>query len=114
MLERGNVNLKPSNQQNTNVPVKSLQTLISEEVELFKRRHPTSYSSYQRACKTIPLGVASSFQSYDPFPIYFRSGQGSRLVDVDGNEYLDMCMAFGALISGHSHPILFNPQSETN
>ena len=52
----------------------------------------------------LPLGVPSSFQAYDPHPIVVRHASGSRMVDVDGNEYVDYDMGFGALFAGHMHP----------
>ncbi len=42
--------------------------------------------------------------SYEPYPVYMKSGRGSRIVDVDNNPYIDYLLAFGALINGHSHP----------
>jgi glutamate-1-semialdehyde 2,1-aminomutase len=58
------------------------------------------------------LGVlieASSSSSRGPitfgkYPIFMERGRGSRIFDVDGNEYIDWMMAFGALPLGHSHP----------
>jgi glutamate-1-semialdehyde 2,1-aminomutase len=58
------------------------------------------------------LGVlieASSSSSRGPanfgkYPIFMDRGQGSRIFDVDGNEYIDWMMAFGALPLGHAHP----------
>jgi glutamate-1-semialdehyde 2,1-aminomutase len=58
------------------------------------------------------LGVlieASSSSSRGPvnfgkYPIFMERGQGSRIYDVDGNEYIDWMMAFGALPLGHAHP----------
>ncbi|HEX3812842.1 MAG TPA: aspartate aminotransferase family protein [Mycobacteriales bacterium] len=41
-----------------------------------------------------------------PHPLYFERGAGSRLWDVDGNEYLDFVLGWGPLILGHSHPAL--------
>ena len=52
------------------------------------------------------LGVASSFQAYDPYPLFMTDARGSRIWDADGNEYIDFDMAFGVLAAGHSHPIL--------
>jgi glutamate-1-semialdehyde 2,1-aminomutase len=52
----------------------------------------------------MPLGVASSFQAGDPYPIYLRRGQGSHVWDVDGNEYLDYHSGFGVNVVGHAHP----------
>jgi glutamate-1-semialdehyde 2,1-aminomutase len=58
------------------------------------------------------LGVlieASSSSSRGPanfgmYPIFMERGRGSRIFDVDGNEYIDWMMAFGALPLGHAHP----------
>jgi len=84
----------------------NVRQLIVKETELFRTVHPSSWASYQRAKRSVESGVASSFQLYDPYPIYFRSGQGSHMTDVDGNDYVDLCCAFGSLMSGHAHPIL--------
>ena len=48
--------------------------------------------------------MPSSFQAYDPHPIVVRHAAGARMVDVDGNEYVDYDMGFGALFAGHMHP----------
>jgi glutamate-1-semialdehyde 2,1-aminomutase len=53
-----------------------------------------------------PFGVHSNYRYIDPYPIYFRSGSGSRIRDIDGNKYVDFNMAFGALVTGHAHPAL--------
>jgi glutamate-1-semialdehyde 2,1-aminomutase len=52
----------------------------------------------------LPAGVPSSFQAYDPHPIVVKHASGSHMVDVDGNEYVDYDMGFGALFAGHMHP----------
>ncbi len=54
----------------------------------------------------MPLGVASSFQTYDPYPLFMTDARGSRIWDADGNEYIDFDMAFGVLAAGHSHPLV--------
>ena len=54
----------------------------------------------------LPLGVTSNFQFFEPHPVVMAKGQGSRLWDVDGNEYLDYNMGYGSLLAGHSHPLL--------
>jgi glutamate-1-semialdehyde 2,1-aminomutase len=41
-----------------------------------------------------------------PLPLFFQAGSGSRMTDVDGNSYIDYCLAWGPLILGHSHPEL--------
>ncbi|MDQ3469747.1 MAG: aspartate aminotransferase family protein [Actinomycetota bacterium] len=58
----------------------------------------------ERARNSLPLGVPSSIQAYDPHPIVVRHAAGARMIDVDGNEYVDFDMGFGAMFSGHVHP----------
>jgi glutamate-1-semialdehyde 2,1-aminomutase len=59
---------------------------------------------YQRAVRSMPLGVASTFQANDPYPIYLERGLGSRVWDVDGREYRDFHSGFGVNVVGHAHP----------
>ena len=59
---------------------------------------------YERALKSLPLGVGSSFQAGDPYPIYVRGGKGAKVWDVDDNEYVDTHGGFGANLVGHAHP----------
>lgn len=59
----------------------------------------------ERAKKVIAGGVSSEFRKYGhPHAIFYTHGQGSRLYDVDGNEYLDFTLSQGPMIVGHSHP----------
>ncbi|HEY7525621.1 MAG TPA: aspartate aminotransferase family protein [Candidatus Limnocylindria bacterium] len=72
----------------------------------YRARTPRSAELHERAQQALPLGVASSFQAYDPYPLFMTDARGSRIWDVDGSEYIDFDMAFGVLAAGHSHPIL--------
>ena len=78
----------------------------SREEDEYRRRTPRSAELFDRARQSMPLGVASSFQAYDPYPLFMTDAHGSRITDADGNEYIDFDMAFGVLAAGHSHPIL--------
>jgi glutamate-1-semialdehyde 2,1-aminomutase len=80
--------------------------VAAREEEAYRRRSPKSAELFARARESLPLGVASSFQAYDPYPLFMTDGRGSRIWDADGNEYIDFDMAFGVLAAGHSHPIL--------
>ena len=51
-------------------------------------------------------GVASSYQLRDPWPIYLERGDGPKVWDVDGNEYLDFHNGFGSMVQGHAHPAI--------
>ncbi|HET7520866.1 MAG TPA: aspartate aminotransferase family protein [Candidatus Limnocylindria bacterium] len=72
----------------------------------YRERTPRSAELHERARRALPLGVASSFQTYDPYPLFMTDARGSRIWDADGNEYIDFDMAFGVLAAGHSHPVL--------
>jgi glutamate-1-semialdehyde 2,1-aminomutase len=69
----------------------------------------TSRSSelYHRALELIPGGVNSPVRAMRAIgrePIFIASGKGARIVDVDGNEYVDWVCSWGPLIAGHAHP----------
>src|SRR5579862_5531921 len=57
-----------------------------------------------RAKESLAGGVSSPFRASFPVPLYFADGCGSRLRDVDGNEYIDYALAWGPSILGHAHP----------
>jgi glutamate-1-semialdehyde 2,1-aminomutase len=78
----------------------------AREEESYRQRTRRSAELFARARQSLPLGVASSFQAYDPYPLFMTDARGSRIWDADGNEYIDFDMAFGVLAAGHSHPIL--------
>lgn len=59
---------------------------------------------FERAKKLIPGGVNSPVRAFQPYPFFTKWAAGSRLFDVDGKEYIDYCLGYGALILGHSHP----------
>jgi glutamate-1-semialdehyde 2,1-aminomutase len=59
----------------------------------------------ERAKKVLAGGVSSEFRKYSyPHALFYTHGKGSRIYDVDGNEYLDFTLSQGPLILGHSHP----------
>jgi glutamate-1-semialdehyde 2,1-aminomutase len=79
--------------------------LIAErESAALLERTPASGKLFDRAVSSMPLGVASTFQANDPYPIYLREGRGSRVWDVDGTEYVDFHGGFGTMAVGHAHP----------
>ena len=78
-----------------------IEELLKIERERFTQRAPQSGIENQRASQVTPLGVASSFQHWDPYPISITSAKGAWMKDVDGRDMLDMSMGFGALLVGH-------------
>jgi len=62
---------------------------------------------YERTLGVLIEGSSSSSRgpaNFGKYPIFMERGRGSRIYDVDGNEYIDWMMAFGALPLGHAHP----------
>ena len=71
---------------------------------------------HNRALKVIPGGVSSpvrAFSAVGGTPRYFVEGKGSRIFDVDGNEYVDMVGSWGPMIVGHAHPEVVRRVIET-
>jgi glutamate-1-semialdehyde 2,1-aminomutase len=78
--------------------------IFAAEMAELVRRTPASKALFDRAVQSMPLGVASSFQAADPYPIYLDRGKGAEVWDVDGGRYVDFHNGFGAMAVGHAHP----------
>ncbi|MFS0902751.1 aspartate aminotransferase family protein [Priestia aryabhattai] len=78
----------------------------------FSNRTATSLELFEKACEVIPGGVTANIKYFDPHPLMMEKGNGSKLYDVDGNEYIDYLLCYGALILGHGHPAVFNAVTE--
>lgn len=81
---------------------------LGMEIETAKKIDNWSKSRelLERARKSLAGGVSSPFRAKTSVPLYFEDGYGFRLIDVDGNEYIDYALAWGPLILGHRHPAL--------
>ena len=86
------------------VPAGRVAELIQAEEERFRRTRQRSRQLWGEAREVLPRGVPSSFQDAAPQPIFVERGQGSRVWDVDGNEYVDFHNGFGVMVVGHAHP----------
>ncbi|GAD51849.1 glutamate-1-semialdehyde aminotransferase [Halarchaeum acidiphilum MH1-52-1] len=78
----------------------------------YREMTPKSRKFHERAADVTPLGVESNIRSFDPYPFYTESANGSYITDVDGNEYLDFLLALGPIILGHNHPKVTNAVQE--
>jgi glutamate-1-semialdehyde 2,1-aminomutase len=83
---------------------KRVAALTEAQQEQFRNRTGQSAKTYERAVRSMPNGVPSSFQENDPWPVYIARGKGSRVWDVDGNEYADFHNGFGVMCIGHANP----------
>ncbi len=78
--------------------------LIKREEERFRNARPRSHELWNKAREVLPRGVPSSFQDAAPQPVFADHGQGSKIWDADGNEYVDFHNGFGVMVVGHAHP----------
>jgi glutamate-1-semialdehyde 2,1-aminomutase len=81
-----------------------IRELSRREAELFAERTPGSRELFGRATAVLPGGVSSSLHAHEPWPLYIERGEGERVWDVDGNEFIDFHNGFSAMAQGHAHP----------
>ena len=77
---------------------------LKKEIEIYEMRTPKSREAHERATARLPLGVGSNYRYYPPYPLFVRDGRAGRIHDLDGNEYIDHNLCYGALMAGHCHP----------
>jgi glutamate-1-semialdehyde 2,1-aminomutase len=80
--------------------------LTEREKARLVERTRRSGEFFARAGAVMPGGVPSQFQKNDPWPVYVARGEGSRVWDVDGNEYVDFHNGFGVMCVGHANPTI--------
>ena len=68
------------------------KVITARELLRYSDRTAGSQLASQRARRVMPMGVASSFQNYDPHPIVVRNARGAYMEDVDGHRYIDFSM----------------------
>src|SRR4030066_594510 len=69
--------------------------------------HKKSRELFNKAKRIIPGGVNSPVRAFNAVggnPIFIDSAKGSKIYDVDGNEYIDYVLSWGPMILGHCHP----------
>jgi glutamate-1-semialdehyde 2,1-aminomutase len=86
--------------------------LTGKEEEAFRKARRRSAELWDEARQVIPRGVPSSFQDAPPQPVFVERGKGSRVWDVDGNEYVDFHNGFGVMVVGHAHPLIVEAVSD--
>ena len=92
----------------TSTPIspEKVASLLASEWQLFTNNTKGSQAESARSMKSLPLGVTSSFQHWDPYPISIVSAKGAWMTDVDGRQLLDLSMGFGAMLAGHLNPVV--------
>ncbi len=83
-----------------------VDSLLAIEWDRFSQSSFASRVEFDLALGSMPLGVPSSFQHWDPYPLSIVSAQGAWMTDVDGRKLLDLSMGFGAMLAGHLNPVV--------
>ncbi len=60
---------------------------------------------FRKAATVTPGGVMAGIKFFEPYPIYMKRARGSHIWDVDGNEYVDYLMSYGAIVLGHGDEV---------
>ena len=89
-----------------------VEALLAQEWERFTAQTPESGVHNKEASESLPLGVTSSFQHWEPYPISIASARGAWLTDIDGRRMLDLSMGFGAMLVGHLNPAVVEKVTE--
>ena len=81
-----------------------LHQLYEKEQQLFTQTHPQSDALFRRARKSLLGGVPMNWMSKwaGPFPVFVASASGAHFTDVDGNDYIDLCLGDTGAMTGHS------------
>jgi glutamate-1-semialdehyde 2,1-aminomutase len=91
----------------TNHPANiNVAAALAEAQEQYRAQNPKSLAQYEVACAALPGGNTRSAIFVEPFPLTMVRGEGSRLFDLDGHEYVDFLSEFTAGLYGHSHPLI--------
>ncbi|HXQ31487.1 MAG TPA: aminotransferase class III-fold pyridoxal phosphate-dependent enzyme [Steroidobacteraceae bacterium] len=83
-----------------------LEAALAEVEARYRARRPISAQRRLAAAEHMPGGNTRTVLHFSPFPIVFARGQGNRLTDVDGIEYLDLLGEYSAGLYGHSNPVI--------
>ena len=83
-----------------------LEELLEGERRSFAERHPRSRELFERGRRSLLAGVPMPWMTEwaSPFPVYAAEAAGARFTDVDGNEYVDLCLGDTGAMTGHSPP----------
>jgi len=82
------------------------EEVVKKMISDYERKNPKSKKAYLKACERIPLGITHFLRWQRPYPLFIDKAKGSRLWDIDGNEYVDYIVTMGLGILGHNHPAI--------
>jgi glutamate-1-semialdehyde 2,1-aminomutase len=89
-----------------------IKELTEREERTMNERTPRSRELFERARRTMPNGVASSYQAREPWPMFLTRGQGQYVWDADGRRLIDYHNGFGSMVVGHANPAIVRAVEE--
>lgn len=89
-----------------NAQPEAVERTRSAIVDRYVSRTRASAEAYARATRSLAGGTTGNLRHFHPYPLFFVSGEGSRMTDADGHRYLDCFLCNGPLLLGHRHPDL--------
>lgn len=81
-----------------------VEQLTKEQEAQLAERWPRSLAFAERAGRSLAGGVSCAWHALDPYTLYGDHAEGSKVWDLDGNEYIDLHNGYGVTIVGHAHP----------
>jgi glutamate-1-semialdehyde 2,1-aminomutase len=81
-----------------------LAELLERELERFRAEHPRSLELHERSKASLLFGVPMSWMARwaGGYPVYLDEAKGARVTDVDGHEYVDLCLGDTGAMAGHA------------
>lgn len=88
------------------IPRGRLKQALADEQRRFEASHGRSLALHREAARHMVVGVPMPWMLAWPggSPVYIARGEGARLIDVDGKEYVDFCLGDTGAMTGHSPP----------
>jgi glutamate-1-semialdehyde 2,1-aminomutase len=90
----------------TEAAVADLATLVADAQRRYVERNPESRRLHEERAKVMPGGNTRSIIHVEPFPLTIVRGEGAKLTDADGHDYVDFLGEYTAGLFGHSHPVV--------
>ena len=81
---------------------------LDKFIKLYESKTKRSREIYEEARKVLPGGVAGNSSFMKPYPLYVDKAMGSKIIDVDGNKYIDLLCGGGPAILGYSPKEVIN------
>ena len=87
---------------------------LEQEQQHFSDTHPKSHELFQRAKQSLLAGVPMSWMVKwaGSFPVFVTSGKGAHFTDVDGHDYIDLCLGDTGSMTGHAPDVVLDAITE--